>query len=57
MADYDYVEVSVFFASPRYTVVKIAHSSFEVVSQIIKHTMIYPGSGPSLKVIAIRPAV
>jgi hypothetical protein len=57
MADYDYVEVSVFFASPRYTVVKIAHSSFEVVSQIIKHTMIYPGSGPSLKVIALRPAV
>jgi hypothetical protein len=38
-------------------VVKIAHSSFEMVLRTTKHTMIYPGLGPSLEVIVIRPAV
>jgi hypothetical protein len=33
-------------------VVKITRSSFEVVLQIMKHTVIYPGSGPSSEVIA-----
>jgi hypothetical protein len=46
----------VFFAPARYRVVKIAHSSFEVVLRTTKH-MIYPGSGPSLEVIALCPAV
>jgi hypothetical protein len=38
-------------------VVKIARSSFEVVLQTTKHMVIYPGSGPSLEVIALRLAV
>jgi hypothetical protein len=37
--------------------VKITPSSSEMVLQTTKHTMIYPGPGPSLEVIAIRPAV
>jgi hypothetical protein len=49
--------VLVFSAPVKYRVVKIAHSSFKVVLQIIKYTMIYSGSGPSLEVIALRPAV
>jgi hypothetical protein len=32
-------------------VVKITHSSSDVVLQTIKHTMIYPSSDPSLEVI------
>jgi hypothetical protein len=38
-------------------VVKITRSSSEVVLQTTKHNMIYPGSGPSLEVIALCPAV
>jgi carbamate kinase len=38
-------------------VVKIVHSSSDVVLQTTKHIMIYHGSGPSLGVIALRPAV
>jgi hypothetical protein len=38
-------------------VVKIACFSSEVVLRTTKHTMIYPGSGPSLEVIPLRPAV
>jgi hypothetical protein len=34
-------------------VVKIAHSSSEVVLLTMNHTMIYPGSGPSSEVIAL----
>jgi hypothetical protein len=49
--------VSLFFTPVRYKVVKIVRSYSEVVLQTIKHTMVYPGSGPSLEVIALRPAV
>jgi hypothetical protein len=50
-------ELSVFFAMTRYRVVKIMYSCSEVVLRTIKHTIIYPGSGPSLEVIALCPAV
>jgi hypothetical protein len=46
-----------FFAPARYKVVKIRHSCFEVVLQTIKHTMVYPDSGPSLEVIALHLVV
>jgi hypothetical protein len=36
-------------------VAKIVCSSFEMVLQTTKHTMIYPGSGLSMEVIALRP--
>jgi hypothetical protein len=49
--------LSVFFAPTNYGVVKIARSSFKVVLQTIKHTMIYPILGPSSEVIAIYPMV
>jgi hypothetical protein len=49
--------MSVFFTPTRYKEVKIACSSFEVVLQTIKHTVIYPDSGPSLEVIALRPTI
>jgi hypothetical protein len=48
--------IGVFYTSKN-MVVKIAHSSFEMVLRTTKHTMIYLGSGSSLQVIAIRPAV
>jgi hypothetical protein len=47
----------VFFALVRYRVVNIAHFSSEVVLQTMNHTVIYPGSVPSLEVIALCPAV
>jgi hypothetical protein len=47
----------VLFAMARYRVVKIAYSYSEVVLRTTKHTMVYPGSGPSLEVIALRPVV
>jgi hypothetical protein len=50
-------QLSPFFAPARYRVVKIACSCSEMVLQNTKHTMFYPGSGPSLEVIALRPAV
>jgi hypothetical protein len=43
----------VFSALTKYRVVKITRSSFEVVLRTMKHTMIYPSSGPSLEVIAL----
>jgi hypothetical protein len=46
-----------FFAPARYRVVKIARSNFEVVLQITKHTIIYPGSGSSSEVIALHLTV
>jgi hypothetical protein len=49
--------VMVFSAPARYMVVNITRSCSEVVLRTIKHTMVYPGSGPSLEVIALRPAV
>jgi hypothetical protein len=45
------------FCTGKNRVVKIARSSSEMVLQTTKHTMIYPGSGPSLEVIALRPMV
>jgi hypothetical protein len=38
-------------------VVQIMCSYSEVVLRTTKHTIVYPGSGPSLEVIALRPAV
>jgi hypothetical protein len=49
--------LSVFSTPTNYGVVKIARSSSEVVMRTMKHTMIYPGSGPSSEVIALRPVV
>jgi hypothetical protein len=49
--------LSVFSALAKYRVVKIVHSRFEVVLRTMKHTMIYPCSGPSSKVIALHSAV
>jgi hypothetical protein len=40
-----------------YGVVKITRSCSDVVLRTKKHTIVYPGSDPSLKVIALRPAV
>jgi uncharacterized membrane protein (Fun14 family) len=48
--------VSVFYTA-NYGVVKIARSSSEMVLQTMKHTMIYPSSGPSAEVIALHPMV
>jgi hypothetical protein len=45
------------FAPASYRLVKIVHSCFEVVLQSKKHTMVYPGSDPSLGVIALHIAV
>jgi hypothetical protein len=50
-------QLSMFFIPEKYRVVKIVHSNFEVVLQITKHTVIYPGLGPSLEVIALLLAV
>jgi Na+/melibiose symporter-like transporter len=47
--------VGVFFTGKN-RVVKIVHSSSDVVLRTTKHTLIYPGLGPSLEVIALRPA-
>jgi hypothetical protein len=46
-----------FFALAKYRVVKITCSSSKVVLRTTKHTVIYPSSGPSSEVIALRPAV
>jgi hypothetical protein len=48
------MSLSVFSAPVKYIIVKITRFSFEVVLRIIKYTMIYPTSGPSLEVIALR---
>jgi hypothetical protein len=39
------------FCTDKNIVVKIMHSSYEMVLRTTKHTMIYPSSGPSLEVI------
>jgi hypothetical protein len=46
----------VFFAPARYGVVKITRSYSDVVLRTTNHTKFYPGSAPSLEVIALRPA-
>jgi hypothetical protein len=51
------INLSMFFAPVIYMVVKITHSSFEVVLRTINHTVIDPGSSPSLEVIALCPTV
>jgi hypothetical protein len=50
-------QLSVFSASAKYRVVKFAHFSSEMILQTMKHTVIYPDSGPSLEVIALCPTV
>jgi hypothetical protein len=50
-------QLSVFFVSARYRVVKIACSCFEVVFRTTKHTIVYPDPDPSLKVIALCPMI
>jgi hypothetical protein len=50
-------QMKVFLAPARYRVVKIACSSSEVVLCTTKHMVIYPGPGPSSKVIAIHLTV
>jgi hypothetical protein len=50
-------QLLVYSALANYRVVKIAHSSSEVVLRTMKHTMIYLGSSPSSKVIALHPVV
>jgi hypothetical protein len=49
--------VGVFFAPTRYKVIKIVRSYFEVVLRTTNLTMIYPGSGLCLEVIALRLSV
>jgi hypothetical protein len=51
------LQLSVFSALANYGVVKITRSYSEVVLLTTKHTMIYPGSGPSLDVIALSLVV
>jgi hypothetical protein len=51
------MSLSVFSAPARYRVVKIARSCSKVVLLTTKHTMVYPGSGPFLEVIALCPVV
>jgi hypothetical protein len=50
-------QLSMFFTPVRCRVVKIVRSCYEVVLRTIKHTIIYPGLGPSLEVIALCLAV
>jgi hypothetical protein len=45
------------FSPARYRLVKITRFCSEVVLRSIKHTTVYPGSGPFLKVIVLRLAV
>jgi hypothetical protein len=45
------------FCTGKYRVVKIAPSYSKMVLQVTKHTTVYPGSGPSLEVIALRPMI
>jgi hypothetical protein len=45
------------FCTDKNRVVKIVCSNSEIVLQTTKHTIIYPDSGPSLEVIALRPIV
>jgi hypothetical protein len=52
----DVIDVGVFYTGKN-RVVKIARSNSEMVLRTIKHTMIYPSSGLSLEVIALRPVV
>jgi hypothetical protein len=47
----------VFSAPANYRVVKITHSSSELIVRTMKHTMIYLGSGPSSEVIVLHPVV
>jgi hypothetical protein len=44
------------FNTGKNRVVKIVCSSSKMVLRTTKHTVIYPGSNPSLVVIALRPA-
>jgi hypothetical protein len=50
-------QLLVFFAPARYRVVRISHFYSEMVLQTKKHTMDYPGLGPTLEVITLRQMV
>jgi hypothetical protein len=50
-----HINYGVFYTGKK-KVVKITCSSSDVVLQTTKHTVIYPGPGPSLEVIALHPA-
>jgi hypothetical protein len=50
------ISVIVFYTDKN-RVIKIVRFSFDMALQTTKHTMIYPGSGTSLEVIALRLAV
>jgi hypothetical protein len=50
-------QLLMFSASANCGVVKITHSSFEMVLRTMKHTMIYHDSGPSSEVTSLRPVV
>jgi hypothetical protein len=50
------LDVDVFYIGKN-SVVKITRSNSEVVLRTIKHMIIYPGSGPSLEVIALHLAI
>jgi hypothetical protein len=50
-------QLLVFFEMTRYRVVKMACFYSDVVLQTTKHTIVYPGSGSSMEVIALRPVV
>jgi hypothetical protein len=50
-------QLLVFFVPTIYRVVKIACSNSEVVLRTSKNTVIYPGLGPTLKVVDLRLAV
>jgi hypothetical protein len=45
------------FCTGKNRVVKITHSSSDIVLRTTKHTMIYPDSGTSSEVIVLRLAV
>jgi hypothetical protein len=47
------LQVNGVFCTGKNRVVKITHSSSEMLLQTIKHAMIYPGSSPSSEVIAL----
>jgi hypothetical protein len=49
--------LSVFFAPPRYRVVKITCSYSKMVLRATKHTIVYLGLGPSLEVITLHSVV
>jgi hypothetical protein len=48
---------AIVFCTGRNRVVKIVRSNFKMLLLTAKHTMIYPGLGPSLEIIVLGLAV